>query len=341
MLWFSELFGFVERDFSYDEVRAHFDYDRNTGLLRTGEKTFKAGKFSCPSVNELWQQLTSIPRPDLGGSTYSTIAGDTTLNHEDPDNAGAVFLAASQFNCLEMIQPKVRPEDGITWYVRDHTQGPACAMACPAGTIVRNYLCGEDGKGQGHGRQIDNLADVGQLLGNGDSSIWTMKNGYCLPSSKDSMKRLSARLLDDPSLVDNVRGLLRVGVMADTQVQRRDGPPHCVHQVYASALPVAYARSTPDADWAAFATVILEGSYEAVLLYSAILARTRGKRVRVYLTCLGGGAFGNDMDWIHHAIKRAVHVSISETSFARITRWQRGERHTIRNTLYCRSFFWN
>jgi hypothetical protein len=37
--------------------------------------------------------------------------------------SAAVFQVASQFNCLEMIGPRVRPEDGITMYASDPTQG--------------------------------------------------------------------------------------------------------------------------------------------------------------------------------------------------------------------------
>lgn len=79
-------------------------------------------------------------------------------------DTGSVFQVASQFNCLEMVGPGERPEDGITQYFLDKTQGPgssascihafyaasiadfahrktACAMACPAATLFRNYFC--------------------------------------------------------------------------------------------------------------------------------------------------------------------------------------------------------
>ncbi len=51
-----------------------------------------------------------------------------------------MFQVASQFNLLEMISPNVTPDDGIGIYENDPTQGPACAIACGAGTIYRNYL---------------------------------------------------------------------------------------------------------------------------------------------------------------------------------------------------------
>jgi hypothetical protein len=33
------------------------------------------------------------------------------------------------------------PEDGVTMYAADPTQGPACALACAAGSVYRNYFC--------------------------------------------------------------------------------------------------------------------------------------------------------------------------------------------------------
>ncbi len=73
----------------------------------------------------------------------------------------AVFQVASQFNCLEMVGPKVRPEDGISRYAADATQGPACALACPAATVFRNYFCcGGGGQGGGESHQLNMLQDV-------------------------------------------------------------------------------------------------------------------------------------------------------------------------------------
>jgi hypothetical protein len=33
------------------------------------------------------------------------------------------------------------PEHGVTVYAGDPTQGPACALACAAGSVYRNYFC--------------------------------------------------------------------------------------------------------------------------------------------------------------------------------------------------------
>src|SRR5258705_11006186 len=85
--------------------------------------------------------------------------------HQVPENAGALFQVASQFNLLEMVSPTVTPEQGVTRYQHDRTQGPACAIATGAATIYRNYFVPVGGShGQTTERQLDGLADLGGTL---------------------------------------------------------------------------------------------------------------------------------------------------------------------------------
>jgi len=53
--------------------------------------------------------------------------------------------------------------------------------------------------------------------------------------------------------------------------------------------------------WKPFASLILEASYEATIC-AGILNRDN----RVYLSLVGGGVFGNDLEWICSAIQRAI-----------------------------------
>jgi hypothetical protein len=70
-------------------------------------------------------------------------------------------------------------------------------------------------------------------------------------------------------------------------------------------LPVAYNRA-PRSDWAPFASLVLEASYEATVL-AAVLNHQQTGNPRVYLTMVGGGAFGNETRWIFQALRRALH----------------------------------
>lgn len=47
---------------------------------------------------------------------------------------------ASGFNCLEFMDANCLPEEGVTGYQHDRTQGPACSISCGAATVYRNYF---------------------------------------------------------------------------------------------------------------------------------------------------------------------------------------------------------
>jgi hypothetical protein len=311
--WFRDLFGFDESSTWEDNVN-HFHYDHIRGALvcRTAPQFPRQhiGRFECPSVAELRSKLAAAqgaaaPSASLSFAHLAAPAGVGPL-HREPSNAGAVFQAASQFNCLEMTNPSVSPTDGVGIYINDRTQGFACALACPAATVYRNYLVQHEGNTGQHPVQIDNLKAVGVAVGNGDGRYWVMQNGYALPVGRDSLTELAARLRTEPNLVEEAEAALRVGVHWETSV----APPlehHRVCQVYASALPCAYAHGTPESDWEPFARLVLRAAYEATLAVGAVRSLgARGARVKCYLTALGGGVFGNRYEWIRDAISHAL-----------------------------------
>ena len=127
-------------------------------------------------------------------------------------------------------------------YEHDHTQGPACAMACGAGTIYRNYFVPIEGQiGQSTTNQIDCLSDLGKILGNDDRHLWTMRNGYALPGP-DGLQEIDKVLSNaDDRVRDQLKSALRIGIMEDTQVNLGEAN-HLVTQAYCSALPIAYSN---------------------------------------------------------------------------------------------------
>jgi len=263
---------------------------------------------------------TKNPEQARAQLSFFHISADVSDLHKNPKNDGAVIQAASQFNCLEMVSPHVTPRDGITDYISDRTQGPACALACPAATLYRNYFA--NGTGQGD-EQIDCLKDAGDVIGNQNNEYWIMKNGYALPTSAAKMKELGARLRSQmdtrPSDYYSALAKLRVGVQWNTEVSgstgesssssktgRRKGP-QCVTQVYCSALPIAYTNAIESiADVEPLARMVLDATYDATLGVAAILSIERKQRVNVYLTKVGGGVFGNRDEWITDAIKKSL-----------------------------------
>eukprot|EP00927_Polykrikos_kofoidii_P047032 TRINITY_DN41121_c0_g1_i1.p1 TRINITY_DN41121_c0_g1~~TRINITY_DN41121_c0_g1_i1.p1 ORF type:complete len:495 (+),score=102.75 TRINITY_DN41121_c0_g1_i1:91-1575(+) len=299
--WFADHFGFSEC--SFRETQSRFEFADGVLKSTVNKREFHVGPFETPSVAELRTRVHNGGGGEAGGITFENIVGQAKTLHLDPRNAGAVFQVASQFNCLEMVGPGSRPEDGVTRYYCDATQGPACALACPAATVFRNYFAG--GHGQAGGRQIDCLADVGDLVGNAKNSYWEMKNGYAMPNTQKGggIGVVSKLLANDEALAEAARSRLRIGVHWDTEVKSGS---HRVCQVFSSALPVSYAKGTRSSEWAPLACAVLDGTFEAALAVGAVLASERGARVPVYLTAVGGGAFGNRSQWIVGAMQRAL-----------------------------------
>lgn len=299
--WFETLVGFPEE--SPQQVRANISVDGPVLTSHVNGKAFVCGELETPSLAELRERVHASGHK-AGKLSLREVVANVQHLHTDEANAGSLFQVASQFNLLEMVSPSVTPERGVGIYEHDHTQGPACAIAAGAGTIYRNYFAVVNGQsGQSAQNQIDCLADVGAALGNVENRLWEMRNGYAL-ASQGGLVEISNRLrAASEAERDELRQLLRIGVQWNTQVTL-DDCTHTVSQAYCSALPVAYSSHSSSL-WAEFARLVLEASYEATVC-TAILNSIRNGNNTLFLTFLGGGAFGNDTDWIIAAIQRAL-----------------------------------
>ncbi len=307
MDWFHALTGFREGSWTQTQRRLSVV----EGVLQAdGRSTgHQVGHFEMLSLAALREQAARVPSPGRPGSV-DIVVGDVQAFHRDTAGHGALFQVASQFNCLEMVSPQVTPEEGVTRYAGDATQGPACAMAAGAATIYRNYLvsCGE-GRGQTRDRQLDGSAALRAVmasdLGCRPDDLWQMENGYALFSADGlaQVDDLLARCSDAQR--DRYRELLQVGVQWQASVTLPGTPAtQRVSQAFCSALPVAYNRERLTR-WAGLATLVLEAAYEATLLAGRLNHAQTGNP-RVYLTLLGGGAFGNRREWIFAAVERAL-----------------------------------
>ena len=300
-MWFERLTGFRERD--VNDFASQFILDGDHLTSRPNGRRMRHGRFETPTLGELRQRARDSERRPAGKTSLREVVADVKVLHTDPANAGALFQVASQFNTLEMVSPDVTPEAGIDGYERDPTQGPACAIACGAGLIYRNYVVPVDGHiGQSKEHQVNCLADLTTTLG---VSI-NMRNGYALPD-RAQLDELYDRLhnIDEPER-HALMGHLRIGLQTDPEVTLRDAG-HVVSQSYCSAVPVAYARH-PAAKWEPLARLILDATYEATLAAAAINAERTGNNT-VYLTLVGHGAFANPTPWVLDAITRAMRTA--------------------------------
>ena len=142
MDWFESSPGFGK-----PATRKPVPGSRSTGgrlHSRINGASYGIGELELVSLEALRERAKSAG--DLPGRVKtSVVTGDVRHMHRSRENAGALFQVASQFNLLEMVSPDVTPEDGVTRYQNDPTQGPACAIAAGAATIYRNYFAPIDG----------------------------------------------------------------------------------------------------------------------------------------------------------------------------------------------------
>jgi hypothetical protein len=332
--WYERVFGFPEGEFA--ATRAYVNHagvcpppqqDPITGFpryryLRHGTREpLIAGHFETPSVEELRQrvatELDTLRTANLrqeGAVRITNIVGESRDLHTVPEFTGAVFQAASQFNCLEFADPTATPELGITYYFTDKTQGPACALAAAAGLQFRQHSVKmKDGTiGQTAANQINTLCDIEEyIVKHSDSGKvpWTVSNGY-MNSTAAQLKAFET-FVTDAKHAAVMRGKLRIGVQWDTQVTAAydpNEPAYLVTQTYNSAVSVGYSSCGP-ADWQHVARLVLEASYEATFLVGVLnncyRLRRRMPPRPVLLTKLGGGVFQNEATWIQGAIRYA------------------------------------
>ena len=303
MSWFENLTGCVGE--SRESVREHLFIDGRRLHSRLNGKSWLCGELETPTLAQLRQHVRNIKR-DLAPISVRNVVGNVQHLHLNRANENAVFQVASQFNLLEMTSPRVTPECGVGIYEHDFTQGPACAIAAGAGTIYRNYFVDINGRiGQTADNQIDCLSGIAKLFDNSKQRLWKMVNGYALPSA-EGLEEINRKLESmDEAALDAVRQALQIGLHWDTQVTLGDAS-HTVSQAYCSAMPVAYTNHTKEL-WAPLAKIVLEAAYEATIC-AAILNVDRNRNNRLFLTRLGGGAFGNNPDWITDAISRSLEL---------------------------------
>lgn len=303
--WFERITGFEEQ--GYAHARSRLQVHDGCLVSAHSQRRPRVGHLEMPTLGQLRARVADFaPSASTGPMALEHLRGDVRALHADPANAQALFQVASQFNLLEMVSPGVTPDDGVTRYQHDPTQGPACAMAAGAATIYRNYLMPVGGHiGQTAQRQVDCLADLGNQLGNGNDRLWAMRNGYPM-FTREGVAGIDARLAGySTDQREALKAHLRIGLHWQVEVTDVPPPGHLVSQAFCSALPVAYQRHRQTLPWQRFASLVLEAAYEATLL-AAVLNHARTGCPLVYLTRLGGGVFGNAPAWIDAAIEHAL-----------------------------------
>jgi hypothetical protein len=293
--WFKKLVGFEEEN--PNQVRENLILKDGKLSSKVNGAIYEIGELEIPTLNQLRSRVKTINQEK---NKVKEVIGDIQLFHVFPENNGSLIQAASQFNLLEMVNPEITPEQGIGRYEYDKTQGPACAIACGAGTIYRNYLVEVNGQiGQNRDNQIDCLSEIGNYFKNSEKEYWKMQNGYAFVN-ESGLEEIGRQIEEmGNNEYEDLKGLLKVGIQKETEVTIIDRLQK-VTQIYCSALPVGYSI-TDSIKWERFARLILDGLYESTIL-SAIENREKTGNKKVFLTLVGGGVFGNEPKWIIESV---------------------------------------
>lgn len=301
-MWFEKLMGFIEE--SPEQVRSNIIIEGNEMISKINSKRFFFGELEIPTLQELRNRNNQLSEYK-SNIQVNEIVGNVQDLHNNINNSNSLFQAASQFNLLEMIGPSITPEAGVDRYEFDYTQGPICAISCGAGTIFRNYFVEVNGKlGQSANNQINCLDIMGKALNNKNLKLWEMHNGYSM-FNESGLNTLNNELVNlNQNEREALKGKLMTGIQWNTEVTSSENH-HRVSQIYCSALPIAYHRNIGLSNWEPFARIILEATYESTL-HAAVINMEKNNSNQVYLTLVGGGAFGNQENWILESIQNTI-----------------------------------
>jgi hypothetical protein len=318
--WFECAFGFKEKNY-YDTQKIFKKLLIDGNMIHLNK--IKIGEFKLLNNAELHEQLgtnTDIGKNKRGEDIYDfskiRSVGSVNLQNiiEDIRNIhknkllieNATIQVASQLNCLEMMNQNVTPENGITGYINDNTQGPICAMCAPAGLAFRNYLY--DG-GQTKDKQINMAFNFLNFIKKYDKTInCNVINGYLMFNEDEDLRKINRFLSKSHELRKEARHLIQSGMHINQGVFIGcTSYEHTVNHVYCSGLPISYNKLTPQL-WYGISEIFLEAMYENTLLAACLNNKISGKKMPCYLTHLGGGVFGMPHSQIKRAIQRACNI---------------------------------
>jgi len=111
MDWFERITGF--RELHYDSTRSRLSIVDGRLVSSRSEATWKVGQLETPTLRDLRARAAGLTTGH-GPNSVHCLSADVRELHRRPENAGALFQVASQFNLLEMVGPDVTPEHGVT-----------------------------------------------------------------------------------------------------------------------------------------------------------------------------------------------------------------------------------
>jgi len=326
-MFFEDVIGLSEELFQSTSgfKKVNIKKESEDFFIEVEKRKYCCGHCSEVSLATLREGVT----PKIATNTFSVIeAGDAnpaSLAFVDvgrlqanPKNCWAVFQVASNFNALETLGADDAIPN-ISKYFTDKTQGPFASISAAPGLIYRHYYYYFNKAGH----------DVPE----------TWRQRPQVPQDLDSMRNHNCayqiNFLSDLG-VQTQNGYVIAGVEKLTNFEVNSGrfkvlyhhniqvtfgrvlginhaicedPNQRIDQIFTAALclkpgggTVAHGVTLNNAEF------VLQCDYEATLRAAVRYGRRVNGRVKVFLTRVGGGVFGNPQNMIDAAIIRAVNL---------------------------------
>ncbi len=107
MDWFERLTGF--REGAYAATRDKLKVEEGQLHSLVNGKSYGVGHLELVSLTSLRERVKDAKVPSRR-LKVSVVRGNVRAMHQAPENAGALFQVASQFNLLEMVSPVQSPQ---------------------------------------------------------------------------------------------------------------------------------------------------------------------------------------------------------------------------------------
>ncbi|VVU94976.1 hypothetical protein CPAV1605_701 [seawater metagenome] len=301
---FEKIFGFKEKSTKEENLK---NIRMNQNIMITPTKSYNIGHFIELGLFFLKKDI------DLSNSIikvkYNNIENAGDVCNYIAQNPHGLYQVASQFNYLEMPYPGITPSHGVSNYPKDNTQGPAVAINTYPSTFYRNWILTE---GDNKEEQLNGLKFVIKQLDlmSKEKELVRWENGYALAGKDLNENILQILNITQTDLDKIVEDNLNVGIVnnCDSVIQYRfncNGPYYLTEDskltstIFCSAIALSYSDRSIYLE--PLAKSVLKATYKIT-----VMAGVKLKLKNVYLTQIGGGVFGNKIEWIKEAIEEAI-----------------------------------
>jgi len=226
-----------------------------------------------------------------------------------PENRDAVFQVASNFNGVEPISEEFTPSlpDFTEKYYLDFTQGPAASVSTGAAAIARVHAPFAERSipisewCQTKSRQLNTLENLKQQF--------PITNGYVTftgeePAFPEHNSLEYQQLMWKVSICYHRRCQVTTGHRNQNILEKVHDFNQTIDQVMCAAININQGLNGiingRCSDIETRCRFLLEVAYHATYLTAMV-----NHRSHIYLTLVGGGAFGNKKEWIYDAILSA------------------------------------